>query len=164
MLVQALATEKPTPSCMVCGTAQLQLQINTTSTTLAQFINKVGSLRTGCKIIWLGGLPLARDISRLPTALLDSRSCSYSHVAVLRFGSAAGMSLANIILEVRSADHQQVLWLGRCPLVRETKRLPTACQTACCAAAVVWQCCRGPPGAFTKKSIKGRQPVLSLWD
>ena len=41
MLVQALATEKPTPSCMVCGTAQLQLQINTASTTLAQFINKV---------------------------------------------------------------------------------------------------------------------------
>lgn len=57
MLVQALATEKPTPSCMVCGTAQLQLQINTTSTTLAQFINKVRSagqqavLRL-CKSLW----------------------------------------------------------------------------------------------------------------
>ena len=87
MLVQALATEKPTPSCMVCGTAQLQLQINTISTTLAQFINKVGSVR-----IWLGELPLARDMGRLPTALLDSMSCSCGHLAVLPFGSAAECS------------------------------------------------------------------------
>ncbi|DBA95757.1 hypothetical protein WJX77_000574 [Trebouxia sp. C0004] len=40
-LVQPLPPSEPNKECMVCGTAQLQLALNTTSMTLAHFVNKV---------------------------------------------------------------------------------------------------------------------------
>ncbi|KAL3140467.1 hypothetical protein ABBQ38_004726 [Trebouxia sp. C0009 RCD-2024] len=45
-LIQPLEPNEPAKDCMVCGTAQLQLTLNTAAMTLAQFVNKVlkGSL------------------------------------------------------------------------------------------------------------------------
>lgn len=40
-LVQPLPPSEPNKECMVCGTAQLQLALDTTSITLAHFVNKV---------------------------------------------------------------------------------------------------------------------------
>jgi len=40
-LVQPLPPSEPNKECMVCGTAQLQLALDTTSMTLAHFVNKV---------------------------------------------------------------------------------------------------------------------------
>ena len=40
-LIQPLAPTEPAKDCMVCGTAQLQLALNTASMTLAHFISKV---------------------------------------------------------------------------------------------------------------------------
>lgn len=40
-LIQPLAPTEPVKDCMVCGTAQLQLTLNTASMTLDNFINKV---------------------------------------------------------------------------------------------------------------------------
>lgn len=40
-LIQPLAPTEPAKDCMVCGTAQLQLTLNTASMTLAHFISKV---------------------------------------------------------------------------------------------------------------------------
>ena len=40
-LIQPLEPNEPAKDCMVCGTSQLQLTLNTASMTLAQFVNKV---------------------------------------------------------------------------------------------------------------------------
>lgn len=40
-LVQPLPPSEPNKLCMVCGTAQLQLALDTTSITLAHFVTKV---------------------------------------------------------------------------------------------------------------------------
>ena len=40
-LIQPLTPTEPAKDCMVCGTAQLQLALNTASMTLAHFISKV---------------------------------------------------------------------------------------------------------------------------
>lgn len=40
-LIQPLEPNEPAKDCMVCGTAQLQLTLNTAAMTLAQFVNKV---------------------------------------------------------------------------------------------------------------------------
>ena len=40
-LIQPLPPREPNQECMVCGTAQLQLTVNTASMTLAHFVSKV---------------------------------------------------------------------------------------------------------------------------
>ena len=40
-LITAMALGEPNPSCVVCGTTQLQLSIHTGATTLSTFIDKV---------------------------------------------------------------------------------------------------------------------------
>ena len=42
-LIQPLAPSEPNLECMVCGTAQLQLVLDTAKTTLAHFVNKVNN-------------------------------------------------------------------------------------------------------------------------
>lgn len=45
-LITAMELTEPSPSCIVCGTAQLQLTINTAKTPLQDFVDKVNVILT----------------------------------------------------------------------------------------------------------------------
>jgi hypothetical protein len=62
-LLNAVSPGEPSPKCAACGTARLELQIDTRTTTLGQMLDKVGSLCTHETIF---GLPASRISSWEP--------------------------------------------------------------------------------------------------
>ena len=52
-LITAMELSEPSPNCIVCGTAQLQLTINTAKTPLQDFVDKVGPRQEpGYSVAW----------------------------------------------------------------------------------------------------------------
>ncbi len=51
-LVSRMAAPTPSPACMVCGTAQAGLAVDTRKITLQQLVDKVRGLRTRARALY----------------------------------------------------------------------------------------------------------------
>lgn len=122
-LIQPLEPNEPAKDCMVCGTAQLQLTLNTASMTLAQFVQKVlkGSLSVHQPTIMCDDFvyeegddldedELAANAANLPKALQALPGGGLKHGSIVQVDDQAQHFKVSLVV-----SHQEDLDEEECP-------------------------------------------------